>query len=59
MTVKRYTYHCLSCGVVLWHGDVMVADFLFVCCQVLSIPHEVVEVWKVMVHVNALIAVAT
>ena len=47
----------LEC-VVLWQGDVMVADFTLVNCHLLLIPHDVVQIRKVVVHVDT-VAIAT
>lgn len=37
----------------------MVADFALVHCHLLLVPHDVVKVSKVVVHVDAFVAIAT
>lgn len=56
--VRRRTHHRVLFGVVLRDGDVVVGDFGSVCCRLLSVPHDVVQVWKVVIHVDAFVAVA-
>ena len=58
---KRAThpYHRVFFGVVLWDGDVVIGDFGRICCRLLSIPHDVVQVWKVMIEVDSFKAVSS
>lgn len=51
------TYHGVFLGVVLWDGDVVVGDFGSVSCRLLSLPHDVVQVRKVMIQVDPFVAV--
>lgn len=46
-------------GVVLWDGDVVVGDFGRVSCLLLSVPHDVVQVWKVMIQVYPFVTVSS
>lgn len=52
-------YHGVFLSVVLWDGDVMVGDFRFICCRLLGVPHDVVQVWKVMIQVDSFKAVSS
>lgn len=53
------TYHSVFFSVILWNGNVVVADFGFVLGLLQGIPQDVVQVWKVVVHVYILIVVAS
>lgn len=52
-TASRASYHRVFFSVVLWDGDVVVGDFRLICCRLLSVPHDVVQVWKVMIQVDS------
>lgn len=52
-------YHRVFFSVVLWDGDVVVGGFRPVCCRLLSVPHDRVQVWKVMVQVDSFIGVSS
>lgn len=51
------TYHRIFFGVVLWDGDVVVGDFGSVARRLLSLPHDVVQIWKVMIQVDPFVTV--
>lgn len=46
-------------GVVFWDGDVVVGHFGFICCFFFGVPHNVVQVWEVMIQVDSFKAVSS
>lgn len=53
LEASRASYHRVFFGVVLRDNDVVIGDFAFVCCILLSIPHDVVQVWKVVIQIDS------
>lgn len=56
---QHASYHRVFFGVVLRDGDVVVGDFAYVRCLLLSIPHDVVQVWKVVIQIDSLKGVSS
>lgn len=53
LQASHASYHGVFFGVVLRDGDVVVGDFGYVYCRLLGIPHDVVQVWKVVIQIDS------